>query len=120
MVSKEELASIDIDGMIYLCYDLLVPISKDRIIATHGENISLIDIKGEMICTYDMIIVPKYPEYELLNEYGEVPYLDVEDYLIVHKDGKVGLIDYAGELVIDIEYSNIQFIGEGKVEVLPL
>lgn len=58
MLTSEESEKLKISDVIYLCYDLLVPISSNRILATHGENISLIDTEGEMICTYDMIMVP--------------------------------------------------------------
>ena len=123
MISKEESEKLEISGVIYLCYDLLVPISSDRILATHGDNISLINTSGEMLCTYDMIIVPTIEDSSLIvddiNNGFETNALYIDEYLIIIHCGKYGLIDYDGNIVIEALYSNIKFNNEGSIEVLP-
>lgn len=123
MLSREESERVQISEVIYLCYDLLVSISENRILATHGNNISLIDTNGEMICTYDMIIVPTMEDnsfiFETDDHVFETQALYVDDYLIVIHAGKQGLIDYDGNVIIDTIYSEIKFNTNGSIEVLP-
>ena len=123
MISKEESEKLEISGVIYLCYDLLVPISSDRILATHGNNISLINTNGEMLCTYDMITVPTIEDSSYIiddiNNGFETNALYIDEYLIIIHCGKYGLIDYDGNIVIEALYSNIKFNNEGSIEVLP-
>jgi len=123
MLTREESEKLKISDVIYLCYDLLVPISSNRILATHGENISLIDTEGEMICTYDMIMVPTKEDtsYILDTEDNgfETTALYVDDYLIIMQNGKQGLIDYDGNILIDAIYGEIKFNIYGELEVLP-
>jgi hypothetical protein len=119
MLTKEEMENINIDGRIYLCYDLLVPISKDRVLATHGDNISLIDINGNMIATYDLIIVPEYLDTNYMIDDNTAAYTTIDDYLTVYHGGKVGVIDYDGKIVVPIEYSSIEFSSPTEVNTLP-
>ena len=119
MLSKEEMQEINIDGRIYLCYDLLVPIRKDRILATHENNISLIDSDGNMISTYDLIIIPEFIDTDYMIDEDTATMSTVDNYLIVYTGDKAGVIDYEGNIVLPIEYSSIKFSSQTNIETLP-
>lgn len=119
MLTKEEMQKVNIDGRIYLCYDLLVPIAKDRILATHGESISLIDIEGSMIATYDLIIIPEYIDSDYMIDENTALMTTVDKFLIVYKDGRAGAIDYDGTIVLPVEYSDVCFTSQTEIQTLP-
>lgn len=124
MLSREEIKNFKIDPMIELCYDYVFPISMDRILATHGGEISLIDNDGEMLCTYDSIEVPMYydEEYEVkesqdIEEFVGIPkYID--DVLMMLEDGLWGLTDYDGNVIIEPMYKVIHFLNNENFEGL--
>lgn len=118
MISKQEMDELEIDNKLYICYDMLVPISKERILATHGKSISLIDIDGNMIVTYDLIMIPEYPDYDYMIDENTATYSPVEDFLLAYQDGKVGVIDYDGNIVVQIEYRSIEFTSKNEIGVL--
>ena len=119
MLTKEEIENLEIDARIYLCYDLLIPISKDRVLATHGDNISLIDINGNMIVTYDLIVIPEYIDQDYMLDENTAAMTKVDNYLIVYENGKVGLINYDGDVLLPVEYSSILFKSPTQIETLP-
>lgn len=105
-----------IDSKLSLVYDLLVPITKTRILATYGNEISLIDEDGMIIVTYDLIYIPTY--IGDINMIGEGVTKYVEGYLIVVKGSCVGLIDYDGNIVIEVAQRGIEFKSQNDVEIL--
>lgn len=113
----------DVSPLISLCYDLLVKIADDRILATHGSKISLITLDGIMICTYDLIMIPTMEDTDyIFNEIDNVEEStakNIEDYLLIISNGKCGLIDYDGNLVIEPIYRDITFDSKGRAELLP-
>ena len=128
MLTIDEIRKFSIDPMIKLCFDYILPISKDRVLATHGREISLIDTDGNMIVTYDSIElasfdkVPDTSETFIKNLDGsieacesEVEYID--DILIFLDDGLYGLMDYDGNIIVEAEYKSIKFISENEIEV---
>lgn len=122
MLTKEERASIEVDGRICLCYDFIFPISRDRILATHGGSISLISFDGIIICTHDSIYVPTYPINTTHDEKDDVDvaeYEYIDDILIFVDDGKKGVIDYDGEVILEAKYSDITFNSYLQAEVMP-
>lgn len=122
MLSKEERASLDIDGRIYLCYDYLYAISFDRILATHGGSISLLTIDGELICTYDSIYAPTYPCSTYYDEDEQVDvavYEFIDDVLIFIEEGKKGIMDYNGDIILEADYSEITFNSNLEAELMP-
>ena len=120
MLSKEELKNYKIDPTIQLCFDYVFPISHDRVLATHGDEISLITESGDLICTYDSIEVPEYNHEDdtILDDdnhyFNEGRFID--KYLIFKEDGLLGVIDYDGDIVLDAQYKYIRFIDEDNVE----
>lgn len=122
MISKEEREKLEIDGRIYICYDYLFAIEKDRILATHGSSVSLITDTAELLCTFDNIIVPTKPgdvhyDAEHLEYYSDEDF--IQDYLIYMQNGKFGLLDYDGTVVIEAQYSSIEFGADYELYVLP-
>lgn len=138
MLYKEERDKVEIPPIIYLCYSFVLPIRQDRLVAQDGNYFVLIDIDGHEICRYDSIHVPRYtiedPDFEYkafsiedLNkakqaqqnsdesvdsendQYNERKYPFVEDYLIVRRDNKLGVIDYDGNVLLEPEYRQIEF-----------
>lgn len=122
MISKEERDKLEIDGRIYICYDYLFAISKDRILATHGGSISLITLQGEIICTYDSIYAPQYITGTHHDEEDNIDVADfdyVDDLLIFVDNNKKGIIDYDGEVVLEANYSDITFRTINEAELFP-
>lgn len=131
MLTPQEIKDYDIDSKVKFCFDYILPISKDRVLATHGGQISLITKTGEMICTYDSIEVPTY---DLFSETGSIrEHSDecdepvepdvateeyVDEYLIILSNGYLGLIDYDGVVILEPEYSILKFNGSESLEVL--
>ena len=122
MLTKEQRDNFDIDPVIKFCYDYILPITDDRVLATHGAEISLITKSGDMVCTYDSIQVPTYndpdncefnPDYNC-DESGRAY---VDDFLLIIQDGMYGLIDYDGNIVIDPKYSVLRFVSQDKMEL---
>lgn len=119
MLTPEEIKAFEINPVIQFCYDYILPISKDRILATHGLEISLITADGDMLCTHESIEVPFYTlfndddtlEYdENTHEYiyvGKTVY--IEDILIYREDGRYGLMDYNGEVITEAKYAVLKF-----------
>lgn len=111
-----------LDPKLYMCYDYIFIISEDRVLATHGGNISLITFEAELLFTADIICVPQYPigvcqyDDESAPE-AELAYVD--DLLIYMQDGKEGVIDYDGEIIIEALYTSVEFISEAEVELHP-
>lgn len=123
MLSKDEIKNFQIDPAIKFCYDYILPISQDRVLATHGEEISMITSDGTWICTFDSIQVPTYPDIE--NPYWddkEKSYMTndiyIDNFLIIIQDGLYGIIDYDGEIVVPAVYNKIEFINETEVNLL--
>lgn len=122
MSIHDKLNKLNIDGRLYICYDYILPISDTRLLATHGREISLITIDGRIICTYDSIYPPTFPaevyfdENENVYKYRED---DMEDILIFVDNGKKGVIDYDGGIILDAEYREISFNANLEAEVLP-
>lgn len=123
VLTREEREKLKIDAVIELCYDYIFAISEDRILATHGSNISLITIDGEMICTYDSIYAPTYPTDTIYydEEEGCDRYVEefIDDLLVFVENGKHGIMDYDGDIIVEAKYSDITFSSEGTVEILP-
>ena len=121
MLSREERESLDIDSKIYLCYDYIFAISKDRVLATHGASISLIKLSGEIICTHDSIYAPTYPSSTHFNEdeqVEEAEYSFLDDILIFVDDGKKGMMNYDGKIILEAIYSDITFPTCQQAEVM--
>ena len=120
MLSKEEFKKYVVNPTIQICFDYIFPISEDRVLATHGDEISLITNDGTLLCTYDSIEVPEYFHDEDTqidennNYFNEGRYVD--KYLLVRDCGYLGVIDYDGDVVIDPQYRYIKFVGEDKIE----
>ncbi len=122
MLSREERDKLVIDSTIYLCYDYLFAIANNRILATHGDKISLITTDGEMLCTYDSIYVPTYPSKEYYDESEDRWIYDEEfmdDILVFIDDGKLGVLDYDGDIVLEAKYRDITFNTAQELELLP-
>ena len=122
MLTREERENFDIDIAIQFCYDYIFPITPNRVLATHGDEISLITKDGEMICTYDSIQVPTYNSPENVIPGDEGTYQQslanyVDDYLLILQDGMWGLIDYDGEIVLDPKYKILRFVEQDRIEI---
>lgn len=119
MLTAEERKNFEINPIIEFCYDFILPISEDRVLATHGDNISLITASGDMLCTYDAIFVPMYDSPTNIH-YSEIEKVDVCDgtpvdgILIYISDEKFGLLDYDGNELTGPEYRVIQFYGQNS------
>lgn len=116
MLTPEEIKAFEINPVIQFCYDYILPISKDRILATHGLEISLITADGDMICTHESIEVPFYTSFdedtleydENTNEYiGKTIY--IEDILVYRENGRYGLMDYNGDIITEAKYVVLKF-----------
>lgn len=116
MLTPEEIKAFKINPVIQFCYDYILPISKDRILATHGLEISLITADGDMICTHESIEVPFYTSFdddtleydENTNEYiGKTIY--IEDILVYRENGRYGLMDYNGDIITEAKYVVLKF-----------
>lgn len=122
MLTREEIEKFDIDPAIRFCFDYILPISDDRVLATLGQEISLITKSGDMICTYDSIQIPMYYSSEFEQDSESLAYvskdLPVDDYLIIIDNNLYGLIDYDGNIVLEPEYSILRFISDSKMEIL--
>lgn len=111
-----------LDARLYICYDYILIISKDRVLATHGGSISLITFNADILFTSDLIYVPQYPIDTIDEGNGEAEsavYEYVDDLLIYVQDDKEGVIDYNGNIIVEAKYKNIQFIGESQMEIFP-
>ena len=53
----------------------------------------------------------------MINE-NEAEYTYVNDYLIAYENGKVGIIDYDGQIVYPIEYMKVTFSSQSNVEIM--
>lgn len=121
------LKEIPVDPMIKLCFDYVLPISNDRVLATHGDEISLITSDGELIVTYDSIELACYdienPEWDVHKDYNgnlvapESIQAYVDGVLIIIEDGKYGLINYDGDIILEPQYNHIGFISQTEFEV---
>lgn len=109
----------ELDSNLYMCYDLLVQISVDRVLATHGEGVSLISASGEMIVTYDLICIPEYIDEEYMIDDMTAEYSMARDLLLAYENNRVGVIDYDGDIVVPIEYSSIVFDSPNSISTLP-
>lgn len=110
----------DIDPIIQLCYDYILPITSDRLLATHGNSISLIDIAGEIICTYDSIELPSYLEKHIVDEDTPDEYFDIEkkyirNYLIIRQEGLYGIINLDGGIIVEPKHDTIKFTSPSEV-----
>ena len=121
MLTREEIARFEIDPAVRFCFDYILPISDNRVLATLGDEISLITKDGDMICTYDSIEVPTYDsDTELVYsesencEVAKVEYID--DILLILQDGLWGLIDYDGNVIADPIYRLLRFVSENELE----
>ena len=121
MLTREEIARFEIDPAVRFCFDYILPISDNRVLATLGDEISLITKDGDMICTYDSIEVPTYDSdtesvySESENcEVAKVEYID--DILLILQDGLWGLIDYDGNVIADPIYRLLRFVSENELE----
>lgn len=123
MISKEERERLrdTIDPRIQLCYDYILIISEDRMLATYGGNISLVTFDAELIFTADSIYIPEYPSGTKIDSDGnlEATYDFIDDYLIYVDNGKKGLIDYDGGIILQANYTNITFNDKQQAEILP-
>lgn len=122
MLSKEEREKLDIDGRIYICYDYLFAISKDRVLATHGGNISLITLNGDIICTHDSIYAPQYPKdthYDDAEGLYVADYAYLDDMLVFVDNGRKGIMDYNGDIILDANYRDITFNTLSEAELFP-
>ena len=111
-----------LDPILYLCYDYILIISDNRVLATHGGSISLISFDANMLFTSDVIYVPQYPVGISQYDDESAPEADMEyldDMPIYVKDGKEGVIDYDGNILIEAQYSSIEFISETQMEIFP-
>ena len=122
MLSNEERKNIVIDPIIEFCYDYILPISQDRILATHGGEISLITIDGNMICSYESIEVPEYNSNDdvTFNEKDncyEAKRVFIDDLLIYRDNGLYGIIDYDGNIVVEAKYKGLRFNDENALEI---
>lgn len=121
MLTKQEIAAFDIDPVIRFCYDYILPISEDRVLATHGGQISLITKDGEMLCTYDSIEVPTYHSDKLrVDTNGDYVAEDVfvDDYLLIRENGLWGIIDYDGDIILSPVHNKLGFTGPDSIEYL--
>ena len=122
MLTPKEISEFEIDPVIKFCYDFILPISDDRVLATHGAEISLITKAGDLICTYDSIEVPFYDDREDTFYSEDSKSLVsrkkyIED-MLLFKDGEFwGLLDYDGEILADAHYTSIKFVGENEIVV---
>lgn len=112
----------DIDPMIRFCYDFVLHISENRILATHGGVISLLDNTGYMICTYDSIELAMYefPEETYIDEDGiEVGITKyVENRLLILEDDSWGIMDFDGNVLLEPSYKKISFIDSVNICVI--
>lgn len=130
MLQKEERQKVDIPPIIFLCYQYIFPLSDKRVLGSNGTQIVLIDIDGYELCKYDAIQVPIYNQVDKNAKYNiqqeedfenqlklfsskdyepdcDIEYID--EYLLVCDNGKYGVIDYDGNILIPIEYNKIEF-----------
>lgn len=120
MLTKEEMEAFEIDPVIRFCYDYILPISDNRVLATHGEQISLITKDGEMLCTYDSIEVPTYHSDKLSMVDGDFVAEDifVDEYLLIKENELWGLINYDGDVIISPVHNKLGFNGPNSIEYL--
>ena len=120
MLSKEEIKAFTMDEMIYLCYDYIFPISHNRVLATYGQTISLIDKEGTIICTYESIEVATYRKGESYDEENDM-WVEVREYvedkLVYLDNGLYGILDYNGNRITEPVYREINFVTENTIEV---
>lgn len=130
MLQKGERQKVDIPPIIFLCYQYIFPLSDKRVLGSNGTQIVLIDIDGYELCKYDTIQVPIYNQVDKNAKYDiqqeedfdnqlklfsskdyepdcDIEYID--EYLLVCDNGKYGVIDYDGNILIPIEYNKIEF-----------
>lgn len=121
MLTREERENLKVDSIIYLCYDYILAISEDRILATHGQEISLISIDGDIICTFDSIYVPEYPKGVTTGLEGEpIAIMEYVDDILVYVDnGYMGILDYNGMPITGAIYRDITFKSNDEIELLP-
>lgn len=125
LLTDEERKNFEIDPMIKFCFDYILPITKDRLLATHGGSISLADKQGNLIVTFDSIELIHYdvdpPDAEItILSNGEiqaprslVEYVD--DLLKIKQDGLWGLIDMDGNVLLEPMYNELIFTGPNTV-----
>lgn len=123
MITKEDRQRLRdlIDPRIELCFDYLFIISEDRMLATHGGNISLVTFNGDILTTADSIYIPMYPTSYNEESSGEIVavYDYIDDILVYVENGKQGLIDYNGDIILEAKYSEITFDENQLAEILP-
>lgn len=125
LLTDEERKNFEIDPMIKFCFDYILPITKDRLLATHGGSISLADKQGNLIVTFDSIELIHYdvdppdaeitilPNGEIQAPRSLIEYVD--DLLKIRQDGLWGLIDMDGNILLEPMYNELIFTGPNTV-----
>lgn len=132
MLQREERQNFEIPPVVLLCYQNVVPIREDRMLATAGPNMVILDKKGTEVFQYKIIRLAEYQDGQEIPEHiinqirqkiewdsfvdklnkGEFQSKDREfvDNLLIISDGKkFGLVDYDGNILLDTKYNQLQF-----------
>lgn len=127
MLTDKERAEFEMDPLIKLCFDYIYPITQDRVLATHGGSISLIDKQGIMLATHDSIELGYYdfdpPEEDVSFDEDGNPLAQksvrtyIDDILIIRDDGLYGLMDLDGEILVEPCYDRLEFAGPDEIIV---
>lgn len=131
MLQKEERSKFEIPPIVQLCYTHIVPIRKDRMLATAGPKMVLIDIDGHEIFQYKFIRLAEYSDVEEIPKYlqsnvqqesewnslverlNNDEFIDTTNYvddILVFQDGhKYGVVDYDGNIILDLKCFSLEF-----------
>lgn len=132
MLQKEERQKFEIPPVVLLCYTHVIPIREDRMLATAGPKMVLLDKDGTEIFQYKIIRLAEYSfEDDIpLNIINSIKSEDgwsefvkklnndelydhetayVENLLIIQDGNKFGVADYDGNILIDAKCFKLQF-----------
>lgn len=132
MIQGEERQNFEIPPVVLLCYQNIVPIREDRMLATAGPNMVILDKEGTEVFQYKIIRLAEYqdgqeiPEH-IINQIQQKIEWDsfvdklnrgefqsngrefVDNLLIISDGKKFGLVDYDGNILLDTKYNQLQF-----------
>lgn len=119
MLTKDEIEKTELNPLLDVVFDYMIPISKDRILAANNSGMYLMTDNGDIVCFYDMIAIPQYVDLDQMKSDYEAEVIDVDTYLLAYSGNKVGIIDYNGEIIYPIEFRDIRFTSPNDIEVMP-
>lgn len=125
ILTPEERERVEINPLIAICYDYILPITSELMLATHGDSITLITSDGVAICTHDSIELASYIDKRVNEGIGEGINEDyytlyrvyIEDYLIIRDKGLYGLINLDGSIAIPAKYRHLEFEGIDSISI---